>query len=134
MNPKQRSHYQRFSILFLIRIANFHAAVSGKIFQNVSVAQYSKQNSQFHPQCRRDSFTSNLRSLLPLKGRKPAWNRTLAMQLRTSSIYQNGFVSGGSICCNGLLQTLISQIFMQCDRSVLAICLVFGLGFGVITV
>ncbi|KNA20140.1 hypothetical protein SOVF_055140 [Spinacia oleracea] len=76
------------------------AAVSGKIFQNVSVAQYSKQNSQFHPQCRRDSFTSNLRSLLPLKGRKPAWNRTLAMQLRTSSIYQNGFVSGGSICCN----------------------------------
>ncbi|XP_021723255.1 uncharacterized protein LOC110690692 isoform X1 [Chenopodium quinoa] len=76
------------------------SAVSGKIFQNVSVAHHCQQNRQFHSQCSRDSFTSNFRNFLPLKGRKSAWNGILAMQLRTLSMYQNNFVSRGSICCN----------------------------------
>lgn len=76
------------------------AAVSWKIFQNVSVAHYCQQNRQIHTQCSRDSFTSNLRDFLPLKRRKSAWNGILAMQLRTLSINQNGFVSRGRICCN----------------------------------
>ncbi|CAO2839158.1 unnamed protein product [Amaranthus hypochondriacus] len=76
------------------------AAMSGKIFKNVSIAHYSQQNRQFHTQCSRDSINSNLRNFLPISGRRSAWNVVLDMRLRTLSIYQNDFVSRRSICCN----------------------------------
>ncbi|XP_010683504.2 uncharacterized protein LOC104898167 isoform X2 [Beta vulgaris subsp. vulgaris] len=90
------------------------AAMSGKIFQNVSVGHYYQQNRQFNTQCSRDSITSNVCNFLPLKGRKSAWKGILAMQLHTLSIYQNGFVSRG-ICCNAALSSTAVQPLEKFD-------------------
>ncbi|KAK9734270.1 hypothetical protein RND81_04G127500 [Saponaria officinalis] len=76
------------------------AAMSGKIFQNVSVAHYCQQNRQLHNVHSRDFLVSNLRSFLPSKRRKSAWNGILAMQLRNLSMNQSGLINRGSFYCN----------------------------------
>ncbi|CBI31454.3 hypothetical protein VitviT2T_019449 [Vitis vinifera] len=76
------------------------AAVSGKIVQNIFVAQCCHQNRQFGAQYQRDRCAPNLRSLLPFQGRKLAWTGISSMHLRNLSKYQSGFVNQGNVYCN----------------------------------
>lgn len=76
------------------------AATSGKLVQNVSIAQNYQQNRQFLSKYSRDFCTPYVRNFLPLQGGKSSWNGILAMQMRTLSIYQSGFVNRRPIHCN----------------------------------
>ncbi|KAA8539310.1 hypothetical protein F0562_026002 [Nyssa sinensis] len=81
------------------------AAMSGKIVQNVLVAQCCQQNRQYSTQYRRDCCAPNMRNLLPFQGGKLAWTGISAMQLRTLSKYQTDFVNRGTVYCNAAAST-----------------------------
>lgn len=83
------------------KIANLYAAVSGKIVQNIFVAQCCAQNRQFGTQYQRDRCAPNLRSFLPFQGRKLAWTGNSSMHLHNLPKYESGFVNRGNVYCNG---------------------------------
>ncbi|KAJ8760266.1 hypothetical protein K2173_011678 [Erythroxylum novogranatense] len=75
------------------------AAMSGKIAQNVIVAQNRQLGSQYRRESHRPvPFMSNL---LPIHGGKLAWTCLFSMKLPSLPIYQSGFVSRRTtINCN----------------------------------
>lgn len=83
-------------------IVNSYAAMSGKVVQNVFVAQGYQQNRQSETQYRRDCSAPYMRKLLPLQGGKLAWTGISSMQMRNLPKYQSGFVNRGTVYCNGL--------------------------------
>ncbi|GKU91708.1 hypothetical protein SLEP1_g5539 [Rubroshorea leprosula] len=80
------------------------AAMSGKIVQNVCLAQCSQQNRQFRTQYQRDSCAPYTRTLLPFHGGKLAWTGISSMQVHTLSKYQSAFVNHGhgTVYCNAV--------------------------------
>ncbi|GLT88860.1 hypothetical protein SLE2022_068690 [Rubroshorea leprosula] len=80
------------------------AAMSGKIVQNVCLAQCSQQNRQFRTQYKRDSCAPYTRTLLPFHGGKLAWTGISSMQVHTLSKYQSAFVNHGhgTVYCNAV--------------------------------
>ncbi|KAK9283814.1 hypothetical protein L1049_012068 [Liquidambar formosana] len=76
------------------------AAMSGKIVQNVIVAQFCQQNRQFGTQSRWDCCSPNMRNLPPFKGGMFARTGISSMQLCTLSKYQSGLVNRGIVYCN----------------------------------
>lgn len=106
-------------VLSLIKIANFYAAMSGKVVHNVFVSQCYLQNRQFvGTQYRRDSCAPYVRNLLPFQGGKLAWTGISSMQLRTLSKHQGPFVNRRTVHCNGLFQTLIIQVDIKCETRI----------------
>lgn len=97
-------------------MANFYAAMSGKIVQNVFVSQWYLQNRQFGTQFRSDYFAPSMRNSLPFQGGKLAWTSVSSMHLRTLSKYQSGFANRGTFHCNGLFQTLAIQVDIKCKK------------------
>ncbi|KAA3481652.1 putative phosphoribomutase isoform X1 [Gossypium australe] len=69
------------------------AALSGKVVQNVFIAQFYQQNRQFGTQFQRDSCVPYMRALPPFHGGKLAWTSNSSMQMRNLLKYQNGFVN-----------------------------------------
>ncbi|KDP44367.1 hypothetical protein JCGZ_20047 [Jatropha curcas] len=72
------------------------AAMSGKIVQNVFVAQ----NRQFGTQYRRDCCNPYTCNSLPFCGGKLAWTRISSMQMHNLPKHQRGFVNRGTVYCN----------------------------------
>ncbi|GMP68989.1 hypothetical protein CsSME_00028405 [Camellia sinensis var. sinensis] len=81
------------------------AALSGKIVQNVLVAQCYHRNRQFCTQYQRDCLAPNKRNLLPFQGGKLAWTDISTMQLRFFSKYQTGCFNRGPVYCNAAPST-----------------------------
>ncbi|XP_002532751.2 phosphoglucomutase isoform X2 [Ricinus communis] len=74
------------------------AAMSGKIVQNVFVAQNRLYGTQYHP---RDCCAPHTRNLLPFFGGKLAWSSIVpSVQMHTLPIYQSGFVNRRTFYCN----------------------------------
>ncbi|OVA10129.1 Alpha-D-phosphohexomutase superfamily [Macleaya cordata] len=73
-------------------------AASGKIVQNVFVAQCCQRNRQLDTQ-----FT--MRNSLPFQARKLAWTGFSAMQLRSLASYQSGPGNRGTVYCNAVPAT-----------------------------
>ncbi|XP_022747002.1 uncharacterized protein LOC111296799 isoform X3 [Durio zibethinus] len=76
------------------------AAMSGKIVQNVFIAQFYQQNRQFGTQYQRDSCAPYMRTLPHLNGGKLARTGISSMQVRDLSKYQSGFVNLLTVNCN----------------------------------
>ncbi|KAH1045817.1 hypothetical protein J1N35_036601 [Gossypium stocksii] len=76
------------------------AALSGKVVQNVFIAQFYQQNRQFGTQYQRDSCVPYMRALPPFHGGKLAWTRNSSMQMRNLLKYQNGFVNRRTFYCD----------------------------------
>ncbi|KAL1828055.1 uncharacterized protein LOC108209712 isoform X1 [Daucus carota subsp. sativus] len=68
------------------------AAISGKISQNVLVAQCCKQNRQSSPQCQRDRFAPVTHKLLSFPGVRLSWDGTSTMQSHRFSKLNRGIV------------------------------------------
>ncbi|XAR72117.1 Phosphomannomutase [Bertholletia excelsa] len=81
------------------------AAISGKIVQNVSVAQCYLWNRQLSTQYQRDCFAPNIHNLLPVQGGKLAWTDLTTMQLQSLSRYQTGPFNRGTFYCNAASST-----------------------------
>ncbi|KAH9768343.1 phosphoglucomutase [Citrus sinensis] len=79
--------------------------MSGKVVQNVFVAQGYQQNRQSETQYRRDCSAPYMRKLLPLQGGKLAWTGISSMQMRNLPKYQSGFVNRGTVYCNAASST-----------------------------
>lgn len=79
------------------------AAMSGRIVQNVTMAQCCQKNIQFGPQF----HAPHMRRLLPFRGGKLAWSGISSMQLRTLSKYQSRFVNQGTVSCNAAPSTTV---------------------------
>ncbi|XP_050209719.1 uncharacterized protein LOC126660327 isoform X2 [Mercurialis annua] len=83
------------------------SAMSGKIVQNVFLAQ-NRPNLYETQYCRRDCCPHyNTRNSLPFYGGKLAWTTTSlsSMQMNTLSYYQSGFVNRGTFSCNAASST-----------------------------
>ncbi|KAK5795157.1 uncharacterized protein LOC108486934 isoform X1 [Gossypium arboreum] len=76
------------------------AALSGKVVQNVFIAQFYQQNRQFGTQYQRDICVPYMRALPPFHGGKLAWTSNSSMQMRKLLKYQNGFVNRRTFYCN----------------------------------
>ncbi|PPD81956.1 hypothetical protein GOBAR_DD21113 [Gossypium barbadense] len=76
------------------------AALSGKVVQNVFIAQFYQQNRQFGTQYQRDICVPYMRALPPFHGGKLAWTSNSSMQMRNLLKYQNGFVNRRTFYCN----------------------------------
>lgn len=79
--------------------------MSGKVVQNVFVAQGYQQNRQCETQYRRDCSAPYMRNLLPLQGGKLAWTGISSMQMRNLPKYQSDFVNRGTVYCNAASST-----------------------------
>ncbi|XP_058007605.1 uncharacterized protein LOC110641081 isoform X2 [Hevea brasiliensis] len=75
--------------------------MSGKIVQNVFVAQ----NRLFGTQYRRDCCAPYTHNSLPFCGGKLAWTSLSSMQMHTLAKYQRGFVNRGTVYCNAASST-----------------------------
>ncbi|KAF2295762.1 hypothetical protein GH714_033890 [Hevea brasiliensis] len=75
--------------------------MSGKIVQNVFVAQ----NRLFGTQYRRDCCAPYTHNSLPFCGGKLAWTSLSSMQMHTLPKYQRGFVNRGTVYCNAASST-----------------------------
>ncbi|MBA0871591.1 hypothetical protein Goshw_027863, partial [Gossypium schwendimanii] len=73
------------------------AALSGKVVQNVFIAQFYQQNRQFGTQYQRDSCVPYMRALPPFHGGKLAWTSNSSMQMRNLLKYQNAASSATAI-------------------------------------
>ncbi|XP_006485693.1 uncharacterized protein LOC102623761 isoform X1 [Citrus sinensis] len=91
------------------------SAMSGKVVQNVFVAQGYQQNRQCETQYRRDCSAPYMRNLLPLQGRKLAWTGISSMQMRNLPKYQIGFVNRGTVYCNAASSTTAAPALDKVD-------------------
>ncbi|XP_039067331.1 phosphoglucomutase-like isoform X2 [Hibiscus syriacus] len=77
------------------------AAMSGKVVQNVFIAQFYQQSRQFETRYQRDSCAPYTRTLPPFHGGKLAWTSISSMQVRHNlPKYQSGFVNRGTFYCS----------------------------------
>ncbi|KAK8555036.1 hypothetical protein V6N13_103767 [Hibiscus sabdariffa] len=74
--------------------------MSGKVVQNVFIAQFDQQNRQFGTQYQRDCCAPYTRTLPPFHGGKLAWTSISSMQMRNLPKYQSGFVNRGTFYCS----------------------------------
>ncbi|GAB2286831.1 hypothetical protein Dimus_039795 [Dionaea muscipula] len=75
------------------------AVLSGRLVQNLSVAQFCQLNSPFSNQhCRH--CAPDLHSFLPIHGRKSAWIGSFAVHLRSISLHPCGSVNRRTVYCN----------------------------------
>ncbi|GAV73095.1 PGM_PMM_I domain-containing protein/PGM_PMM_II domain-containing protein/PGM_PMM_III domain-containing protein [Cephalotus follicularis] len=81
------------------------AALSGKIVQNVFVAQYYQQNRQFATRSQMDCFSPCVCNLLPFQGGKLAWTSISSMQMHTLAKHQSHFINRGIIYCKSVLDS-----------------------------
>lgn len=97
------------------KIPNSYAAMSGKIVQNIFVAQNRLSGTQY----RRDCCAPYTCNSLPFCGGKLAWTSISSMQMHKLPQYQRGFVNRGNVYCNGLFQTLIIQVDIKSSNCIL---------------
>ncbi|KAI9156126.1 hypothetical protein LWI28_000987 [Acer negundo] len=81
------------------------SAMSGKVVQNVFIAQTYQQNRQVGTPYRRDCCAPYMRNSLPFQGGKLAWTSISSMQVCTLSKYQSGFVDRATVYCNAASST-----------------------------
>ncbi|KAH7547898.1 hypothetical protein JRO89_XS14G0034300 [Xanthoceras sorbifolium] len=82
------------------------SAMSGKVVQNVFIAQTYQQNRQVGTPYRRDCCAPYMRNSLPFQGGKLAWTGIFSsMQMRTLSKYQSGFINRAAVYCNAASST-----------------------------
>ncbi|GMI87001.1 hypothetical protein like AT5G17530 [Hibiscus trionum] len=74
--------------------------MSGKVVQNVIIAQFYQQNRQLGMQYQRDCCAPYTRTLPPFHGGKLAWTSFSSMQMRSLPKYQSGFVNRGTFNCS----------------------------------
>ncbi|OAY38841.1 phosphomannomutase/phosphoglucomutase isoform X2 [Manihot esculenta] len=77
------------------------AAMSGKIVQNIFVAQNRLSGTQY----RRDLCAPYTCNSLPFCGGKLAWTSISSMQMHKLPQYQRGFVNRGNVYCNAASST-----------------------------
>ncbi|TXG49537.1 hypothetical protein EZV62_025412 [Acer yangbiense] len=80
-------------------------AMSGKVVQNVFIAQTYQQNRQVGTPYRRDCCAPYMHNSLPFQGGKLAWTSISSMQVRNLSKYQSGFVDQATVYCNAASST-----------------------------
>lgn len=97
------------------KIPNSYAAMSGKIVQNIFVAQNRLSGTQY----RRDCCAPYTCNSLPFCGGKLAWTSISSMQMHKLPQYQRGFVNRGNVYCNGLFQSLIIQVDIKSSNCIL---------------
>ncbi|XP_043706677.1 phosphoglucomutase-like isoform X2 [Telopea speciosissima] len=91
------------------------AAISGKVAQNVFLAQCCQRNRQLDSQYRRDCFTPKKYYSPCFQGGKLAWAGMLPMQLHSLAKYQNGPENRRSVYCNAVSSTSTIPSFEKVD-------------------
>ncbi|XP_042510409.1 phosphoglucomutase isoform X1 [Macadamia integrifolia] len=89
------------------------AVTSGKVVQNVFMAQCCQRNIQLDTQYRRDSFTPKKYNLPSFRGWKLAWTGMLPMQLHSLAKYQSGPENRGSVYCNAVSSSSSTTISLE---------------------
>ncbi|KAK2634002.1 hypothetical protein Ddye_028794 [Dipteronia dyeriana] len=91
------------------------SAMSGKVVQNVFIAQTYQQNRQVGIPYLRDFCAPYMCNLLPFQGGKLAWTSISSMQIRTLSKYQSGFVDRATVYCNAASSTVAVPALDKAD-------------------